>query len=719
MVSKRTGSNKSKWREVLALLALFLSSENLAQSGESDMPFSELQAFEVFADYLPYPEWGMTEVSMTQQMDGIRIGGQEQLGLALDRIPGISLQRRGANTVSPYIRGFSLDRIAILYNGVYLPDGAPTLTASPVNFFGPGSAQSVNVSRGLSTVAGGPVTTGTRVDIDNKRPSGDDSSQAHISTQLDSNRNGQITHATVGRASQSWDYWAGVHFTELGDFDSGGLPVVDSDYKAWGGSAGARIPIFDNQHIEMASSFYRQVLGRNSSLPLDSKDTDFHVISLNYQYTTPDSKFDFLFGISEVEPFLTSADRESPAIVPIALVEAYSLGRALTFRGTYDWALPNGWDLVLGADRIQQERDTTRFRNLKNGTVFTDRIWPDVYWENSGIFAQLNMTLFEDYALRIGSRVDRVQSDARAADDPVMGLAEARGATIRDNYAAFNGPEAGITHREDWAGTVQVLLQNQGTGLVKPYAGVGYTRAVPGTSQRYRAFLSALGGGTEVGNPALDKESKFELVSGFISQWGSLFISADVFYYSVRDFIQRKRIEMDPDIYSFVNADAEFFGGELDFRWPVLRSGNQEFILYGTYSQIEAQNRDNGLDLAEIPPAEVRTGVYWECNYTSVDTWFGLSARYVDAQTNPNPVEVPIFHDTDDFILWDLKLGAGREKVWRIEIVFENLFDAFYHHYLQSPVATGPLRPSSGNLNPGDTIPGPGRSVKLNFSAWF
>ena len=80
---------------------------------------------------------------------------------------------------------------------------------------------------------------------------------------------------------------------------------------------------------------------------------------------------------------------------------------------------------------------------------------------------------------------------------------------------------------------------------------------------------------------------------------------------------------------------------------------------------------------------------------------------------------MPLYRDTDGFDLWRL---AGRMDVgrgWAIDLSIENLFDKRYYEYLQAPVATGLLGPSSGTLMKGDSIPGFGRQVILSVRKQF
>ena len=85
------------------------------------------------------------------------------LAQTLASIPGLDFACRGANAIEPNIRGFALDRIGTRFNGLPLFNSTPTRTGAPINFFGPGALEDVNLEGGLLSFSKGPVTIGPRL----------------------------------------------------------------------------------------------------------------------------------------------------------------------------------------------------------------------------------------------------------------------------------------------------------------------------------------------------------------------------------------------------------------------------------------------------------------------------------------------------------------------------------------------------------------------------
>jgi len=175
----------------------------------------------------------------------------------------------------------------------------------------------------------------------------------------------------------------------------------------------------------------------------------------------------------------------------------------------------------------------------------------------------------------------------------------------------------------------------------------------------------------------------------------------------------------DPLVYGFRNRDVQLSGlewvGESSPDW-MARWG---LSVDGSFGLVEGEDRTSGNGLSEIPPWDLRAGLVWESPEEGRRAGVRLEARIVGAQTNPDPLLMPLYRDTDGFELWSLsgqlEIGAG----WWVDLTVDNIFDSRTYEYLQAPVANGVFAPSSGTLKQGDSIPGFGRQVILSVRKDF
>ncbi len=637
-------------------------------------------------------------------------GRAPTLAQALEALPGISAERRGPGALEPVIRGLGGDRLTTRLNGLHLPIASPTRTASPLNYFGPLAPVQLAILRGLPSVTLGPVPTGAVIELSTtpESPSNYPPTTNHqLLLSAVSNPDG-LTAAfhyqpsafhqspTTNHQPSTINYSLTTHYTRHGDYEGGGDGgEVDADYRAGGAGAAGRWRS-GRHELDWSAGWFRQELARNPSLPLDTKNTDAVFLTLGHRLRLADGRLALRAGYADIRPFLDNADRPAAPGSPVARVEADGAARALSFGGNYTAPLAAGLLLQGGADFSRQTRDSLRFRRMVSGAVLVDHIWPDLVVEQPGAFLEISRPPAPDrVAWRLGGRVERAAMRARALDDQVSGIPGARGPTIRDNFVAFNGPAAGRDRVTDWTGAANFLLSVPLAPHWTLEGGLGAAVAAPGPTERYRAFLSALGGGVELGNPALKPETKYEARLAVAADLPRLRLHAEAWAARIDDFVARQAILAAPLIYSFRNTDADLHGFDLSLAMPIPSTTHQQLI-----AQI---SRTYG-DPPDLPPWEARAALRLALAESLA---LEPAVRHTAAARNPRPDLLPLYRDTPSATLLDLSLSFARPP-WSLVLTVDNLLDRAATAYLQPPdPATG--RP----------VPLPGRSLRAAVRAEF
>jgi outer membrane receptor protein involved in Fe transport len=407
------------------------------------------------------------------------------------------------------------------------------------------------------------------------------------------------------------------------------------------------------------------------------------------------------FGIGVTDPHLDNRGRPAPALIT-ADGRTVSIDSGISVR--HETA--GGDEIAVGIDATEEDR---RMERRRPGAV--DLLWPDLRQQDLGSFAQYTRRLDGSWKLRLGARLDAVDSEARAAD----GLAFNR--TIRALYVAYNGSAADRTTQSDLAGAANVLLSGQLAPGCTASLGAGFSRQPTGATERYRAFSDALGGGYEIGNPTARTEDKYELDWGLRWQRQTFSASFDLFGSYLPDYLHRtvvgKTTAPAPPppgsvVYGYRPIEADFWGGEMGLRWEPARDS----WLQLTGTSVEATDRDARRQLPEIPPATLALAAGHAWSGTGINPWIEAGMRSSFAQRNPAPDEMPVFANTSAFTLAELRSGFSWHGI-KVSLSVENLFNRLYFDYLSPPAAA---MPSSGSLLPGARIPGPGRSVLLVIS---
>jgi iron complex outermembrane receptor protein len=624
------------------------------------------------------------------------------LASTVETIPGLAMHHMGAAAAEPLLRGLGSDRIVTTLDGLPLPNASPTRTASPFALITAGLPAALEVSKSLPSVTLGPPANAGYIDL-SLAPADktNRTDKTYAGTAWNFDRGGGDILAGETAAQGAWSVRAALAAHSLGDYSAGDGTVVPARDRNVGAAFHLDRQPDPEHRLQLGVLFSRQELAVNSALPLDTRDTNTSAFTAGYGWAVSGRTWiDTRLGLGIGRPHLDNAGRPVPALITadgrtLSLVAGVSV-RHQTEAG----------ELVVGLDDTQEER---RLERKRPGAV--DLLWPDLRQNDAGGFAEFTRALTADWKLRLGARLDAAHSEARAAD----GLAFNR--SIRDLYAAYNGPDAVQTNRNETVGAANALLTGRLASTVTTTLGAGFSRQPPGASERYRAFSDALGGGYEIGNPAAKAEDKYEADWGLRWQQPKFAVNVDLFASYLPDYLHRTRVGTTTPpspppagaiVYGYRSTEATFLGGELEVLWQPVTDTWWRLAVAG----VEGTDRKAHRHLPEIPPVTLTLAAGRMWSGARLKPWVELGVRAATAQHNPTPDDMPVFADTPAFTLGNVRGGLTWRGL-RVALSVENVFDRLYYDYLSPPAAA---TPPSGSLRPGARISGPGRTFTLTVS---
>ncbi|MFA5057537.1 MAG: TonB-dependent receptor, partial [Opitutaceae bacterium] len=207
----------------------------------------------------------------------------------------------------------------------------------------------------------------------------------------------------------------------------------------------------------------------------------------------------------------------------------------------------------------------------------------------------------------------------------------------------------------------------------------------------------------------------YELAWGLRWQQQKFTVNLDVFASYLPNYLHRTRVgttipPLPPAtiVYGYRSTEAAFLGGELEVLWQPATDTWWRLAATG----VEGTDRTAHRRLPEIPPATLAlaAGRIWPG--AGLKPWVEFGLRAAAAQHNPAPDEMPVFANTPEFTLGNIRGGLTWRSL-RIALSVENVFGRLYYDYLTPPAGAAP---ASGTLRPGARIPGPGRTITLTLS---
>ncbi|NDV63570.1 TonB-dependent receptor [Puniceicoccales bacterium CK1056] len=665
--------------------------------------------------------WNSSQPGVTGT-SGVPVDLAGSLTQSLSSLPGVSFASRGTYSTEPIVRGLSYDRVSTTLNGLRLPNGSPTRTSAPINQFSGAGYRSIQIAKALPSLASGPPVSGGLIAIENnwsteaigREPT---MPSAVLRFQGIPERNSIHWSANLAGVATPIGYRVSGFTSRSGNYTSGDGRKVPSHFEETGGSLSLGYATTNQWMHAVDVAFREQGFTENAALPLDVMDGEFLAVTANHERQgQPDGSWNFRLRYGFSESSSTLSNRERPT-KPVN-VDTDTLTRSFHADVAAITSLSNGGEVQFGLDFNREERLAIR----KRGPVARDYIWPDTLYKQSGAYAESRWQLNDKAQIRVGGRADYAVSKAREAGKSAFGK------PIVSLYSKYNGAEAEKVSVEDIVLSGNLLLSYQPQSSATWYAGFGSSGQIPPPTERYRAFLNALGGGFELGNPTLEPERKWELVLG--AQWERkrFRLQADVYHFQIDDFIWRQAIgttegvlPFNPPqtVFGYRNVNAAFTGLEIQGEWQATEHIRFPFSVEWVDAELRESGTgfSNGDSLPELPPAEARLSAVLEGNVFSMKAWFQWTAILVASKDNDLPALNPLYADSKSFALHELSLQLISSKGFSASIRVRNLFDKAFTPYLSLPVSS--IRPASGDLESGDRIPGAGREFLISCRLAF
>jgi len=640
-------------------------------------------------------------------------GNHSNLGDLLLELPGVSGVKRAQGAVEPVIRGLGWERVQTQVNGHPVYGACPARMDPPVCLVHPHAIQSFTMMKGLPAVTQGPAGTAGRVQISTDYERGPhDKSEfgGHLKGFYNSGRSGGGGDLTLKGGNRWVDGYGTVGGLSLDDYESAKGISVPARQEEFGGALNLGFRPCKDQRLRINFMGVENLGTDFPSLPMDNDGVSTRLVTAGYRI----NRLGEWIRLLEVSGGYSFEDhkmsnRRKPNRSRIH-AETSSNSSTYSTRLAVDWDLPDTSVLTTGVDFFHLGRDAKRMRRmLASGMVFHDRIWPDTTQWDIGVFAEIQASIDSHWRLRVGGRMDHVESDARAVDAQSLG-----GRTIRENYVFYYGQEAAGVKGKETTGSGNVLLEWSPSRELLVYMGLGLRSRSAGITERYFAFAPAPGG-FMVGNPTLDTEIKYEIDWGL--QWKAAWasVSFSFFQFWFQDYIYQTTIDrrdVNGDgtvdlIRGFRNVDARFYGGEM----ALVLKPVKVLTFPASLAYVRAENTSDGTDLPEIPPVEGRIACRLNLE-TPVLWWAELGGRFVNEQTRIDP-SFPE-DETPGFAVFHFRAGAEVVDGLSVEAGVENLFDKEYHEHL-----TREALMAGGDLRPGDEIPEPGRFVYVSLRYSF
>lgn len=647
-------------------------------------------------------------------IDSCRLNIVQQLA----DLPGVSLASRGTFADEPIIRGLGFDRVATDLNGLRLPNASPTRTHAPIGQISNQPLHTITVSRFLSSLGTGPPVSGGRISLQSLPPFGDDAlggriPDGRIAIGWYPGRDGEQMHAGIDLGTGSLTIRTRLDGSQFGNTTSGGGREIPSRHEAFGGAVSVTQVAAGSGWTHSLDGIYRrQLFTENASLPLDTDNGEFWVITSVHtlQQNGSSNRFRLRFGFTEADATLSNRGRPA-APMPVVTDTAVSAAHA-----DVKWVLQTaeGSELSLGIDGNQEKRDAIRRR----GSVGVDAIWPDIRYRQAGFYVQFRAKPSSRWSLRTDARFDYAKSRASLENRIAFGR------PLMSIFRRYNDSISGKARQIDRALSANLLLNYRVSEGLRIYAGAGSSAQIPPPTERYRAFLNSLGGGFELGYPGLDPERKQELVIGALLQTDRLHLRADFTVFHIEDFIWRQRIgdtvgtlPLSPalPVFGYRNVAAAFHGFDLTGTWRISDRLQMPFSVSWSRANLRESgpHYEKGDPLPEIPPPDLRIGAVYRFILKSTDGVFQWMLRHTARGQNDLPALNPLYADTPAHTQHDVSLSLSRAGAVALKISLLNIFDAAVYPYLSPPVSS--IRPASGDLDPGDRVPGPGRELVVSL----
>ena len=483
-------------------------------------------------------------------------------GEQLRTVRGVSAGRKGGKGFEPIIRGQQQSQLNVFLGGAQALNACPGRMDPPTSYASPVGYDRVRVVKGFDTVLYGSGGSGGTVLYEREVPRFEEkeytgrigglyqTNSKSFSTQADlalGSEEGYLR--TYGEYKNNGNYQDGDGYTHSAAFHSlsGGLVMAGRVTESL--SVDANIEVIRDKDVLYSGN------------GMDAPYADANLWRLKMNYDQP------LAGIDEQEFSIYYSDIHH-------LMDNYSVrirnsGRrqglsapstSRTWGGRWlgtQYLLDADW--YLGIDYMTNQREAERFKvNLDTSSSSLQAImWPEVEYQQWGLFTELEYELSEHNRVRLGGRLDHLVAKANNVHHTTLG--EASPNALYHKYYGY-GAEAvnelnlsGILSWQHHLSKVQWLEFK-----------VSRSVRTADATERYLASRGSCCHGSDdwVGNPRIKPEIHHQFDAGYYFSERNYSLSTVVYIDEVSDFILRHPHHH--GAYLYRNTEARLYGLDLE-----------------------------------------------------------------------------------------------------------------------------------------------------------
>jgi iron complex outermembrane receptor protein len=665
---------------------------------------------ETYVGNLPYLQYIRTRTDA-------ELRPEKDLGEYLRSINNISCIRKGGTALDPVMRGFRFGQLNIQADGgLKIEGGCPNRMDPATSHMELEDVDEVAVTKGPYTFTRGPVLGGL-ISLNTGMPEYHPRFTTSIKAVkgYESNGDGNKEYLLLkGGFKQVFYRFSGSRTTQ-GNYETGAGDRVLSSYEKAGYKLQAGLVSWKNQAIILN---YHNTFDRNTrypSLPMDSREDDAKLASLDYVYENREScirKAYVKMYHSGVMHRMDNKERtNADTAVAETKVDAANAGfRAEVLVGAGEGQLTAGFD----GERVTKDGARTKYMiSQPTLPVKTEQVWKDAEIRNIGAYAEYRRT-----AGRLDlSASARYDFNTSSSGDILINYGPAVPAylygedSIRAEYGNFSLGLGGV-YRIGERLSAGVSL---GRGMRSPDATERFIILLPIGYDRF----------DYLGNPRLEPEVNYQsdITLKYVHPgWGSLLLNG--FFSYVENYINGTRLPpalIMPlssnviGVKQFQNTRGAFLRGmEFNYTSPPKKACSMKLdaaFTYGTLREsvryvLDEQGGVVGEEtvkndaVTEIPPFEASL----TANIRLIRDKLSSQARtrYVAPQNHVSKSQYE--RASAAFITADLSMVYTFSPAFSVNFGVSNLFDANYYEHLNRNILG-----SSGSLYE------PGRNFFINL----
>lgn len=540
----------------------------------------QLEAVTITAARIPVGEVGSEQVGSVLTRDDMLRFNRENIGDAMNLLPGVTLSTNSRNEKLVSVRGFDARSVPLFIDGipVYIPyDGYVDF-----NRFTTADLETIQVAKGFSSMEYGPNTLGGAINLISRKPKKALEGDASIGFGAERERQGSVN---VGSRQGMWYLQAGASYSEADSFrmSSDFVPTATEDGGARNNAArrddklSFKVGLTPNARDEYAFGYYKQKGEKGqppSTVPQGVRYWKWPYWDKESAYFTSRTAFG-AFETLKVRLYHDRFDNEINSYTDgrYTTLKTSGQGSVGTGRSIYD-DVNRGGSVVLESRRLADHtlRVSAHYRKDEHEELDGNGVTGAVFEDTLASWAlEDNVQLAPNLTLSLGAGQHRLKPDTvYSAGNPY---------SLPDSQTATNG-QVGLFH--DLSPTTRL------------YATLARKTRLPTLKDRYSQRL-----GTFIENPDLRAERSLNLEAGYQGRpWQGALAEAALFVSDITDKIQTVANVSGVRSQMQNVGEVRIRGVELGLSSPV----NRWLELGGNYTWLDLDNTGTpGTRLTDVP----------------------------------------------------------------------------------------------------------------------